>query len=208
MRTPGKKWKMRLSGRIGFWAAIVTMLSAALFLTACAFFTSGLSGSELMGSATKASAVSDMPSGFIVVDVSQTVASEAADSDAVSLGIGPIPEGPSLFEADLVLEGPSIGEPEAPRPWTDYYVKPGETLSDIAASFGIPAKLIQDANRIDNPDRLSEGQEILIPVDAGSAKAVAEEIQKRNAEDIASRPAGMPLGIGITLSARGTASGR
>lgn len=197
MRTPGKKWTMRLSGRIGFWTAIVTMLSAALFLTACAFFTSGLSAPELMGDAARTSAVSDMPSGFIVVDISHSVASEA-DTDAVSLGIGPIPEGPSLFEDDLVLEDPAAGEPEAPevpQPWTDYYVKPGETLSDIAASFGISARLIQDANHIDNPDRLSEGQELLIPVSSDAVKAVAEEIKKRNSDDTASRQSDTPIGV-------------
>lgn len=201
MRTPGKKWTLRLSGRIGFWLAIVSMLSAALFLTACAFFASGISPPELLGGVARTSAVSDMPSGFIVVDVSRSLAPEAAPPDAVALGIGPIPEAPSLFEDDLVLEdsqGDKAGEeelPEAAREWTDYYVKPGETLSDIAASFGIPAKLIKDANRIGDPDRLSEGQELLIPVDAAAVKAVVEEIQRRNAEDVASRPADMPIGI-------------
>lgn len=195
MRTPGKMWKMRLSGRIGFWAAIATMLSAALFLAACAFFTSGLSAPEFIGGAARASAVSDMPSGFIVVDISHSLVSEAADVDDVSLGIGPIPEGPSLFEEDLVLEGLPAGEPETSRPWTDYYVKPGETLSDIAASFGISSKLIQEANRIDDPDKLSEGQELLIPVNSDALKAVAEEIHKRNSEDIASRQSGVPIGV-------------
>ena len=62
----------RLSGKVGFWALIGTMLSAALFLTACAFSTSGVSAPSLMGSAGKASATMDIPSGFIVVDVSHS----------------------------------------------------------------------------------------------------------------------------------------
>ncbi|MDO9508315.1 MAG: LysM peptidoglycan-binding domain-containing M23 family metallopeptidase [Thermovirgaceae bacterium] len=197
-RFPGKKRTMLLSGRIGFWTAILTMLSAALFLTTCAFFTSGISAPELMGDAGKASAVSDMPSGFIVVDISHSLASEVASPGAVALGIGPIPEGPSLFDDNFVLEAPASDEPEvpeAPKEWADYYVKPGETLSDIAASFGIPAKIIQDANHLDNPDLLSEGQELLIPVNSGAVKAVAAEIQRRSAEDIASRPADMPIGV-------------
>ena len=198
MRTPGKKLRMRLSGRIGFWAAIMTMLSAALFLTACAFFTSGVSAPALMGGAARASAVSDMPSGFIVVDVSHSLDSAAGTPDAVALGIGPIPEGPSLFDEELVLEDPSGGDketPETPKEWSDYYVKPGETLSDIAASFGIPVRLIQEANRISDADRLSEGQELLIPVDAAAVKAVAAEMQRRNAEDTASRPVDSPVGV-------------
>ena len=198
MRVSGKKWKMRLSGRIGFWTAIVTMISAAIFLTACAFFTSGVSAPAIMGGVARASSVSEMPSGFIVVDISHALANEVASTDEVALGIGPIPEGPSLFEEDLVLEGTSGDEPgtsETPKEWTDYYVKPGETLSDIASSFGIPAKLIQDVNRIDNPDMLSEGQELLIPVDANAAKAVAAEIHRRNEEDMASRTSDTPIGI-------------
>lgn len=199
MAIPGAwRWKARLSGRIGFWAAILTMMSAALFLTACAFFTSEISTPELMGSVGKASALTGMPSGFIVVDVSQSLLSEVASSNEVALAIGPIPEGPSLFEDNFVIEkpDPDVNEtPEVPKQWTEYYVKPGETLSDISLSFGIPVKLIQDANRLDNPDRLSEGQELLIPVDSGVVEAVAAEIQKRNAEDIASRPTDIPLEV-------------
>ncbi len=199
MAGPGTwRWKTRLSGRIGFWAAILTMMSAAIFLTACAFFTSEISTPELMGSAGKASALTGMPSGFIVVDVSQSLRSEVTSLGEVALGIGPIPEGPSLFEENFVLEepAPDVNETaEVPKAWTEYYVKPGETLSDISLSFGIPVKLIQDANRLDNPDRLSEGQELLIPVDPGAVEAVAAEIQKRSAEDIASRPTDIPLEV-------------
>ncbi|HRW88295.1 MAG TPA: LysM peptidoglycan-binding domain-containing protein, partial [Thermovirgaceae bacterium] len=190
-----RRWTMRLSGRIGFWAAIGTMLSAALFLTACAFFTSGVSAPSLIGSAGKASAVTDLPSGFIVVDISHSVAQESPDEGSVALGIGPIPDGPSLFEKELVLEE-TLPEEEAvaqeetveePKQWTDYYVKPGETLSDIATSFGIPMKLIQEANRIENPHRLSEGQELLIPVDEEAVAAVLAEIERRSAVDAASK---------------------
>ena len=194
-----KRWTMRLSGRIGFWAAIGTMLSAALFLTACAFFTSGVSAPSLIGSAGKASAIADIPSGFIVVDISHSLAQESPDEGSVALDIGPIPDGPSLFEKELVLEETVPEEQtveqtvvqeeivEEPKQWTDYYVKPGETLSDIATSFGIPMKLIQEANRIKNPHRLSEGQELLIPVDEGAVAAVLAEKERRSAVDAASK---------------------
>lgn len=202
MRTPGKKLRMRLSGRIGFWTAIGTMLSAALFLTACAFFTSGDSDLMILGGAGKASAISEMPSGFIVVDISNSLVSDVSSSGAVELGIGPIPKGPSLFEEELILEEPSESTPaeeaEVPaetKDWTDHYVKPGETLSDIAASFGISVKLIQEANDLDNPDRLSEGQELLIPVDEGAVEKVVAEIQRRNTEDALSRPAEIAVGV-------------
>jgi murein DD-endopeptidase MepM/ murein hydrolase activator NlpD len=208
MRIPGKRWTTRLSGRIGFWAAIGTMLSAALFLAACAFFTTGVSTPSLIGSAGKASAVSEIPSGFIVVDISHSLAQETVDPGTVALGIGPIPEGPSLFEKELVLEDPAAveekpaeevvaeEEPEEEiRVWTDYYVKPGETLSDISTSFGVPVKLIQEANGIANPHRISEGQELLIPVDENAVAAVREEIARRSKADAASRVVDAPLEV-------------
>ncbi len=196
MRTP-KKRTARLSGRIGFWTAIITMISAGLFLSACAFFASGMNDPSISGGAARASTVSDMPSGFIVVDVSRSLLADAAASGAVAMGIGPIPEGPSLFEEDLVLEGPSDEEEpvEAPKEWTEYFVKPGETLSDIATSFGVPVKVIQDANRLENPDRLSEGQELLIPVDASAVKAAAAEIDRRKTADASSVKTDRAIGV-------------
>ena len=198
MRTP-KKRIARLSGRIGFWTAIITMISAGLFLSACALFTSGINDPSISGGAARASTVPDMPSGFIVVDVSRSLLADATATGAVAMGIGPIPEGPSLFEEDLVLEEPSDEDEEepaeAPKEWTEYFVKPGETLSDIAASFGVPAKVIQDANRLENPDRLSEGQELLIPVDASAVKAAVSELDRRKAADASSVQGDRAIGV-------------
>lgn len=198
MRTP-KKRIARLSGRIGFWTAIITMISAGLFLSACALFTSGINDPSISGGAARASTVPDMPSGFIVVDVSRSLLADATATGAVAMGIGPIPEGPSLFEEDLVLEEPSDGDEEepaeAPKEWTEHFVKPGETLSDIAASFGVPAKVIQDANRLENPDRLSEGQELLIPVDASAVKAAVSELDRRKAADASSVQGDRAIGV-------------
>lgn len=198
MRTP-KKRIARLSGRIGFWTAIITMISAGLFLSACALFTSGINDPSISGGAARASTVPDMPSGFIVVDVSRSLLADATATGAVAMGIGPIPEGPSLFEEDLVLEEPSDEDEEepaeAPKEWTEHFVKPGETLSDIAASFGVPAKVIQDANRLENPDRLSEGQELLIPVDASAVKAAVSELDRRKAADASSVQGDRAIGV-------------
>ena len=191
----GQRGNTRFSGKVGFWAVIGTMMSAALFLTACAFSTSGVSAPSLMGSAGKASSIMDLPSGFIVVDVSHSLVQEVPEEGLVALGIGPIPEGPSLFEKELVLEetipeaeiAPQEETAEEPNLWNDYYVKPGETLSDIAASFGVPMGLIQEVNKIENPHKLSEGQELLIPVDEAAVVTVKEEFEKRVAVDVASK---------------------
>jgi len=155
----GQRGNTRFSGKVGFWAVIGTMMSAALFLTACAFSTSGVSAPSLMGSAGKASSIMDLPSGFIVVDVSHSLVQEVPEEELVALGIGPIPEGPSLFEKELVLEetlpeaetAPQEEIVEEPNLWNDYYVKPGETLSDIAASFGCPWDLSRKSTKSRTP---------------------------------------------------------
>ncbi len=42
-------------------------------------------------------------------------------------------------------------------------VKPGETLSEIAAAYAVQVNAIVRANEIDNPDRLRVGQRLFIP---------------------------------------------
>lgn len=86
------------------------MLSATLFLTICSGSRSGVGSLEDLVSCRKGMP-QEVPSGFIVIDMSRSVALEtgtqemqASVAGAMALGIGPLPEGPSLFEEDLVLE--------------------------------------------------------------------------------------------------------
>lgn len=44
-----------------------------------------------------------------------------------------------------------------------YTVQPGDTLFAIAQRFGVTIKAIQDANQLENPNRLKVGQELIIP---------------------------------------------
>jgi LysM repeat protein len=44
-----------------------------------------------------------------------------------------------------------------------YHVKRGDTLTAIANHFGVPVSVIILRNQIANPDRLTEGQTLLIP---------------------------------------------
>lgn len=44
-----------------------------------------------------------------------------------------------------------------------YRVQSGDTLLDIAGRFGISGDAILEANGLDDPDQLSEGQELIIP---------------------------------------------
>lgn len=45
----------------------------------------------------------------------------------------------------------------------EHEVKPGETLSAIAAAYGVPVKVILDNNDIKDPNRLRVGQKLFIP---------------------------------------------
>ncbi|MFP4482264.1 MAG: peptidoglycan DD-metalloendopeptidase family protein [Thermovirgaceae bacterium] len=110
MRQSRNWWKLRLSGKVGFWFAITAMLSATLFLTICSGSKSGVGSLEDLISCRNG-VPQEVPSGFIVIDMSRSAALEGRTQDiqasvagAMALGIGPLPEGPSLFEDDLILE--------------------------------------------------------------------------------------------------------
>lgn len=111
MRQTRNWWRLRLSGKVGFWIAITTMLSATLFLTLCSSLRSGVGSVEDMASC-RSGVPQGAPSGFIVIDISKSASLEtrmhhdleASVAGAMALGIGPLPEGPSLFEEELVLE--------------------------------------------------------------------------------------------------------
>jgi LysM repeat protein len=47
-----------------------------------------------------------------------------------------------------------------------YVVRSGDSLSVIASRFGVTVRAIMDANGLTDPDRLSLGQELIIPVPA------------------------------------------
>ena len=45
----------------------------------------------------------------------------------------------------------------------EHVVRPGETLSEIAAAYGVKASAIIEANKLQNPDRLSVNQKLFVP---------------------------------------------
>jgi LysM repeat protein len=65
----------------------------------------------------------------------------------------------------LVVVTATPGPPPVPTPGEEqrYVVRDGDTLSAIAARFGVSEDAILDANGIDDPDRILVGQEIVIP---------------------------------------------
>ncbi|MGH2536393.1 MAG: LysM peptidoglycan-binding domain-containing protein [Candidatus Promineifilaceae bacterium] len=65
------------------------------------------------------------------------------------------------------------GEDSGPNEPTSYVVESGDTLGSIAAEFDVPVEDILAANGLTDPDILSIGQELVIPV-GGLAIATAE----------------------------------
>ena len=76
------------------------------------------------------------------------------------------PVGPSLGRPDGPPHGATDGHggsrPPRPRPRT-YRVKPGDTLTAIAARFGTTAKKLAALNNITNPSLIRVGQVLKLP---------------------------------------------
>ncbi len=87
----------------------------------------------------------------------------------------PVPLTPSSppppTPAPVATNAPTGGQP-APAPAggeTIYVVQRGDTLAKIAAKYGVTVKQIVDLNSIANPNLISTGQKLRIPVAAGAA---------------------------------------
>ena len=75
-------------------------------------------------------------------------------------------EEPALAPAPtLAVVTATPGPPPIPTPGQQqrYVVREGDTLSGIAARFGVSEDAILDANPLSDPNRLLVGQELVIP---------------------------------------------
>lgn len=93
---------------------------------------------------------------------------------AISLTFGvPLPQLTALnalADPDRILVGQTLLLPDGagaasgatPRV-SGYTVRPGDSLSRIAASFGLPQAVLIEANSLSDPDRLIVGQKLVIP---------------------------------------------
>lgn len=77
----------------------------------------------------------------------------------------------------------SLPAEEEEKRWIEYYVSPGDTLYDLGKRYSISPDLIAKANDLKNPDRLSEGQELLIPLSPDDVEATKEEVKARKEKD-------------------------
>ena len=70
---------------------------------------------------------------------------------------------PGEGTATLNPTSASGGTPAAVASQETYIVKPGDTMGAIASRFGVSVNAILEANGLDNPNRLSIGQALIIP---------------------------------------------
>lgn len=76
------------------------------------------------------------------------------------------PSGSTSVNANTTVP-PTQRPVTTPGSGTTYTVQSGDTLFNIAQRFGVTVKAIQDANSLANPNRLSIGQELIIPPPSG-----------------------------------------
>ncbi len=66
-----------------------------------------------------------------------------------------------IVNPDLIFPGQVLIVPDTGK--HAYVVRPGDTLSQIAQSFGVPTAMLANINNISNPDFLYVGQILLVP---------------------------------------------
>lgn len=88
----------------------------------------------------------------------QTAATEASVSSIV------LPTATATAVPVQFLENTPIAPPEEPSNANLYIVKAGDTLGSISTAFDVPLEDIMAANGLDNPNVLSVGQELTIPI--------------------------------------------
>lgn len=96
-----------------------------------------------------------LPGGAAVAAAVFMLAACTRESAAPALGPAPT----------FVVATATPGPPAVPTPGVEqrYVVREGDTISGIAARFGVPEDAILKANGITDPDRLFAGQELVIP---------------------------------------------
>lgn len=97
-------------------------------------------------------------------------------TQAIVPGAGSAVHGPNEAGVRVLSEGPIVALPAPAQPGATpsvdpgsgqtYVVEPGDTLSGIAAKFGLAIDAIAGANNITDVDDIKPGQELIIPAAA------------------------------------------
>jgi LysM repeat protein len=100
---------------------------------------------------------------------------------------------------DAVQEQPELPPLEEEQIFEDYTIQPGDTLNAIAAAYGVSPELIIEVNEIVNPNTLTIGSVLQIPV--GSVVVAAETQAVPTALPDATRtPPALPTQSGTEVS--------
>jgi LysM repeat protein len=129
----------------------------------------GLAGGIFILSACSRPGGSTAPTATAAVTVRTTTPSTrtpvrtttAAPSSAPSTS-----SAPSSVPTPTAAAAPPAATAAATKPATSgqkYVVQAGDTLSDIADKFGVTVQALIDANKLENPNLLLPGQELIIP---------------------------------------------
>lgn len=81
---------------------------------------------------------------------------------ATSTPLPQTPAAPLAVPTTVPTAPPTATASPTPAPIV-YIVQPGDTLSAIADKLGVSQQAIIDANNLADPDRLADGQRLLIP---------------------------------------------
>jgi len=115
----------------------------------------------------------------------------------------------ALTDADLLSVGMELKIPgEAPPEYggpTIYEVRPGDTLTNIAARYGVTAQELQSLNQIPDPDLLRVGQKLRIP--AGAAPAATPQPKRTYTVQRGDTLFSIALRFGVTTRALQAANG-
>lgn len=108
-------------------------------------------------------------------------------------------------EEDLELEAEEedVVLTEVKPLWKEHIVKAGETMSDIAVSYGVSMSDILKANELKDPNRLSEKQLLLVPDSSDAVDATLEEVMTRKARVLAAREKVVPVKVTAYVVAQG-----
>ena len=127
----------------------------------------GIAGSVLVLSACTRPGGSSVPATPSIVIRSVTPArttTPATRTTAAPISAAPSAAPPSVAPAPSAAPPSAAPAPSAkPATGQKYVVQAGDTLGSIAAQFGVPIQDIITANRIENPDLVIVGQELIIP---------------------------------------------
>lgn len=146
---------------IQYQLGLVVLMSLILALTACVRPAPGNEGIDVAATATAAALIP-------IVPVPTQPESLVLPATATPL---PVVEQPTVAPEQPPADVAPTAAPPATLP-TTHTVQPGETLATISALYGVPINEIQQANAIVDPNALTVGQILTIPVPGTTGQTV------------------------------------